>query len=144
MQFAEQVLKLLQPHSHFRRQFRLRGDAAQAQLQIAVGLFDAAGLAPQVPRTPIHFAKAVQDGATNAKLGIGFQLNVFAGIEFLDGVDQANHARVNQVLQRDLRRQPVVNPPGHVPHLRQMLQQQSLAFLGDLLNRAALACALPW
>ncbi len=108
-------------------------DAAQAQLQIAVGLFDAASLAAQMPRAPVHFAEAVQDGAANAELGVGFQLHVLAGIEFLHGVDQADNAGVNQIFERNMRGQPVMDAPGDIAHLRKVFEQQALALLADLL-----------
>jgi len=45
-------------------------------------------------------------------------LRVLAGITFFDGVDQSDDSGVNQIIHRDMRRQPVMNPPGDVFHLR--------------------------
>ncbi len=65
----------------------------------------------------------------NSKFGVGLELHVLARIEFFNRVDQSHHAGMDQIVQRHLRGQPVVNAPRDVFHLRQMLEQKLLAFL---------------
>ena len=74
-----------------------------------------------------HFPQAVEDRAANAKLRVGFQLHVLRGIEFLDGVDQPQHTGVDQIVERNLRRQTVMDSPRDIANLRQMFQEQPFA-----------------
>src|SRR5882672_3279499 len=94
-----------------------------------MGLLNLAGLAAQMARTPIQFTKTVQDGSANPEFRVRPELHVLARIKFFHCIDQADHPGVDQVFQRHLRRQSVMNSPGDVPDLWQMLEQQTLALL---------------
>ena len=63
------------------------------------------------------------------------QLHVLARIVFPHRVHQAQNPGVNQILQLHLLRQPAVNPPRDILHLRKMLEQKPLALRGVQLFR---------
>jgi hypothetical protein len=78
-------------------------------------------------RAPVDLPQAVENGAANPELGVVLELYVLARIVFPHRVQQAENSGVHQVFQRHLRRQPVVDAPGDVPHLGQMLEHDPLA-----------------
>ena len=53
---------------------------------------------------------------------------MFAAVEFLQGIDQSNHAGMDHIFEQHMTGQPFVNAAGDVTHLRQLLYQQPLAF----------------
>ena len=55
-----------------------------------------------------------------------FSLTLCAGIEVVDGRDQADDAGGDQVVEADALRQALLNPPRDQAHLRQVLQDQPL------------------
>ena len=114
----------------FERNLQFRGDllfggrALQALFRRGDGRFDLLGLAALLPRRPVQAAQAVQDGAADLVFRIGLQLDVVARVEVVDGRNQADDAGRHQVFQADVLRQPLLDPPGNQPHLRQMLQDE--------------------
>ena len=54
---------------------------------------------------------------------------MFAAIELVQRVNQAHYPGVHQVLERDMARQALVNPPRDVAHLRQLFQQQAFTLI---------------
>ena len=79
-----------------------------------------AGLA----RRPVHLPQAVQDGAADLPLGIGIELHVERGIEVVDGRQQPHHAARDQVVERDMAGQPVVDTVRNHAHLREMPEHE--------------------
>jgi hypothetical protein len=126
--FPEQMLDLFEAHTELGGQFGFARPAAQPQHQIPMGLLNAASLVAQMARTPVHLAETVQDGSPNAELRVRLEVDVPARIEFFNCINQADHPGMDQIFERYLRWQAIVNPPGDVTDLRQMLKQQSLAF----------------
>ena len=106
------------------RQLRLGGRVPQLGLQLLDRLFQAARLAAQVARAPVHVAQAVEDGAPNTELGVGGEAHILAGVVLVHGIDQSHDAGMQQVVERNVLRQPLMNAAGDVFHLRQLLQQQ--------------------
>src|SRR6267378_1569321 len=94
-----------------------------------MGLLNLPGLAAQMARAPVQLTKTVQNGSANPEFRIGLELHVLAGVKFFHRIDQADHPGMDQIFERHLRRQSVMNSPGDVPDLRQMLEQQTLALL---------------
>ena len=93
-----------------------------------MGLFDLARLAPQLARTPVHFAQAVENGAADAELGVGAELHVLGVIELVEGVDQPDHAGMHQIFERDMARQPLVDAAREITDLGQLFEQDAVAF----------------
>ena len=91
--------------------------------------FEATGFAPQIARTPVHFAQTVQNGAADAELGIGPELHMLGPVKLVQGIDQPHHAGVDQIFERHMARQPFVNAARDVTHLRQLLHQYPLALV---------------
>src|SRR5713226_2788397 len=73
---AKQMLKFLEVHIQLRRDFLLVRRPAETGFQLKTRLFHALGLTAEIPRAPIHFTQAVQDGAANAELRVALQLDV--------------------------------------------------------------------
>src|SRR6266576_196010 len=94
-----------------------------------MGLLNLAGLAAQMARAPVQLTKTVQDGSANPEFRVRLELHVLPRIKFLHRIDQDDHPGMDQIFERHLRRQSVMNSPGEVPYLRQMLEQQTLALL---------------
>src|SRR5258705_9093756 len=94
-----------------------------------MSLLNVPGLAPQMAEAPVQFKETGQDGSANQEFRIVFELHVLARIKFLHCIDQADHSGMDQIFERHLRRQSVMNSPGDVPDLRQMLEKQTLALL---------------
>src|SRR5271165_1199381 len=128
VELAQQVLQLLQGHPEFGRDFVFRGGAAQLQAELAVGFFDLARLAPQLARTPVHFAQTVEDGAADAELGVGTELHLLGTVKLVERVDQSEHAGMHQVLERHVAGQPFVDAACQVFDLGQLFEQDAVAF----------------
>src|SRR5215831_1028773 len=122
-QVAEKLLEIFEGNLQLGGNFRLTWVASESRLARENRLLQTPGLAPQRPRTPVDLAKTVEDCAANAKFGIVLELNIFARIIFLYGIDQAEYPCVNEIFQKHLWRKTVVDPPGDVLHLWQMLEQ---------------------
>ena len=63
----------------------------------------------------------------DAVFSVGLEFNMTGGIVPLNGFDQAQYARVDQVFKQYMRREPIMNPLGNILDLRQLLYQQPLA-----------------
>jgi len=96
------------------------------------GRLDQLGSLAGFSRSPVHFAQAIENCATDFPLGIGIQLDIEAGIEIVDRRQQPHHAGRNQVVEADVAGQAVVDPLGDQPDLRQVLKHQGFALLGGL------------
>jgi hypothetical protein len=55
-------------------------------------------------------------------------LNIFLGIEFVDGVNKAKNTGVDEVIERDVRREPVVDTASDVADFRKILFEEATAF----------------
>src|ERR1035441_1421124 len=70
---------------------------------------------------------AIQNGASYFTFGVSVELNVEGRIEVIDGSHEADYASGDEIVETDVTRQPVVNPPGNQPDLRKVLQHERLA-----------------
>src|SRR5580704_3587912 len=129
VQFSQQLLEFPQFQIQLRRYLHLRRSAAQLQTQLALRLFHPARLAPQVPRPPVHFPQTVQHRAPDAELGIGTELHLLRAIELVERIDQSDHSRMHQILQRHMPGQALVNPARQITHLRQLFEQNAVALV---------------
>ena len=84
----------------------LVGRAAEALLDLAVGLLELAALLADAARDPVEGAKLVEDRALDPELRIGLELAVLLGVVLLDRVHQADHAGVVEIVEIDVRGQP--------------------------------------
>jgi hypothetical protein len=130
VEFTTKPLEFAESHPETRSDLRIRGSASEFRREIAFDLFDLARLAAEAARAPVHPTQAVEDGATDAKARVGLELDIFARIEFVDGIDKAENSSVNEVIEGNLRRQAIVNPARSITDLRKIFDQQTLAFLG--------------
>src|SRR5579872_4013708 len=126
VQLAEQVLKILKSHAHLGGHLVLGGGTAQLEAQLAVRLLDLSRLAPQLARSPVHFAQAVEDGAADAKLGIGAELHVLGTVELVESIDESDHSRVHEIFEGHMARQPFVDAARKVADLRQLFEQDAV------------------
>ena len=85
-----------------RGQFGFGGDAAKLRGEFPAGVFDAARLAAEISRTPIHLAQAIENGTANAEAGVGLELDISGGIKFVDGVDETEDSGVDKVVEGDV------------------------------------------
>ena len=99
------------------------------------GRFDLLGALALLARRPIQTAQAVQNRAADLVFGVGFEFDVVAWIEAVDGRDQPERSGGNQVVQIHAFRQPLVNSPGDQSDLRQMLENQAFALLAAMIVR---------
>jgi hypothetical protein len=77
--------------------------APETLLDLAVGPFEAAALLAHAARHPVERAKLVENGALDSELRVGLELAVLVRIVLLDGIHQADDARVVQVIEIDVR-----------------------------------------
>ena len=82
VEFREQALKFVEPEAERVCQIVFVGSPAQLDRDLVVRLFDLAALAAEFARAPVEFPQAVEDGAANAELGVGAELNVLRLVEF--------------------------------------------------------------
>ena len=83
----------------------LGGLAAEALLDLTVGALEFAALLAYGTRHPVERAELVKDGALDAELRVRLELAVLVRVVLLDGVHQADHARVVKIVEVDVRRQ---------------------------------------
>jgi hypothetical protein len=81
----------------------------------------------QVARGPIHIAQAVEDSPFDPMLGVGFECDLLIVVEPGCGIEQAEHARMHQIVQLDVNRKILVDPYGDGPHEGQVLENQAVA-----------------
>jgi hypothetical protein len=60
---------------------------------------------PDVTRRGVHLAKAVQNRAANAVLGVGSEVDAFSGIVLPCRVDEPERSGLNQVVELDMGRE---------------------------------------
>ena len=88
------------------------GIALQGRGELARGGFHLLVAAAHVARGPVELAQAIEDRALDAVLGVTREGNLFFGIEFARGVEQAEDAGVNQIVHIDVDRQVFVDANG--------------------------------
>ena len=71
--------------------------------------------------------QAVQNGSTDAVLGVEVKHHFLFGIVFADGVEESQNAGMNQVVYFNLNRQIVANAVGDSLHQRQVFYDQRVA-----------------
>src|SRR5580704_9716727 len=130
VQFTEQLLKLLKIHREPRRELRLRRGTSQLPRKGTVGLFDRAGAFAKTAGTPVRGPQTVKDGTANSEFGVSGKMRVFAWIVAVHGFDQADDARMHQVLERNLAGKPVMNALRDVANIRQMIREEPLSLRG--------------
>ena len=113
------------------------GIALQSGGEFARGGFHLFVAAAHVARGPIELAQAVENRALDAVLGVAREGNLFFGIEFAGGVEQAEDSGVNQIVDIDVDRQVFVDANGDGFDEGQVLQHHAVAagHLGVLLGR---------
>jgi hypothetical protein len=96
-QIAQQVMQALERYLKLRRDFRLGRVATEAAFAVENRLLEAARLATQRARTPIHLAKAIENGAAYAEFRVVLELYIFTGIVFAHRVHQAKDSGVDEI-----------------------------------------------
>src|SRR3981081_661130 len=96
--------------------------------KLGVGGIDEAAFAAQFARTPVKFAKAVENGSANTKLGVRTELHVLGEIKLIERVDESDNAGMDQVFKGYVAGQPVVNAAGDVADLGQLFHKDTFAF----------------
>jgi hypothetical protein len=76
--------------------------------------------------------------APNFVFRVRFQLDVVSRIEAVNGGDQPDGSRGNQIVQVDALRKPFMNSPGNQPDLRQMFENQAFPLLAGVHPRLVL------
>src|SRR5581483_9432952 len=91
--------------------------------------FDSPRLTTQATRTPIEIAQAVEDSATNPELRVRLELYVLRRVVLFHSFDQAEHAGLDEVIERDVVGQPLMNSLRDVADLRQLLHEELFTLL---------------
>jgi hypothetical protein len=130
VEFGNQGLQFVQVDAHLMGDFIFVGRASELAGKVAVDGIDEAAFPTQFARAPVKFAKAVDDGAANAKLGLTTELHLLGQIELVEGVDESDDACMDQVLEGHVAGQPLVNAAGDVADLGKLFQEDALAFGG--------------
>jgi len=128
--FAEELLKFGEWKAQTPGKLGLGRCAVEFGGEFAIGVLNAARLAAEIARAPVHLPKAVQNGAANAKAGVRLELHILAGVEFIDCVDQAENAGVDKIVKRNVGRKAIVNATGDVANVGQVFSQESLTLGG--------------
>ena len=63
----------------------------------------------------------------DAVFSVGLEFNMTGGVKPLNGLDESEDSSMYQVLEKDVRRKPVVDSLGDVLDLRKLFQQEALA-----------------
>ena len=109
--------------------FFARG-AAQALLDLAVGTLELAALLTHAARHPVERAELVEDRALDPELRVGLELAVLLGVVLLDRVHQTDDARVVQVVEVDVGREPDGDAVHDVPDEWRVLENDLLLEVG--------------
>ena len=128
-------------HAQLLRRLRIRWDCAAARRQFARRGFHLLVAAAHVARGPVELAQAIEDRALDAVLGVARKDDLFFGIVLAGGVEQAEDAGVNQIVQIDVHRQIFVHADGDGLDQRQMLQHHAVAAIRLTACAAARRCA---
>ena len=104
--------------------------------------FDFARLAPQLARSPIHFAQAVENRSPDAELGIRAELHMLGEIKLVERIDQPNHSGMHQVFEGHVPGQPFMDAARQIAHLGQLFEQDAVALFFVLPDAVGLRCTL--
>ena len=91
------------------------------------GRFNEFGFLANAAGGPVGFAQAVENGSANFAFSVSVELNLEGGIEIIDGGQQPDDARRDQIVKADVIGQTVVNLLCDQPHLRKVLQYERFA-----------------
>ena len=127
-EFGEQVLEGVEGEVEIGGDFRLGGRTSEFVAEAGRGGFDLAGLAAQIARAPVEFAEAVEDGAADAELGVGLELDLAAFVVAGERIDEAEDAGVDEILDGNVLGKAVMNVAGDVAHLRHLFQEDAVAY----------------
>jgi len=86
-------------------------------------------MTPELARSPVHFAQAIQNRALDAVLGVSVEDDVLVAVVLQDGVEEAEHTGMNQVVQIDVDGESFVNAYRDRLHQRNMLEHDPVALL---------------
>ncbi len=64
--------------------------------------------AAQIPRGPVHITETVEDRAFDSVLGVCLKGHLLVAVVFRRGVEQAEHAAVNEIIQINVHGQVLV------------------------------------
>jgi hypothetical protein len=103
--FGQQRLILDQADLHVLRHFRFLRLAPQLLQQRLHGFLHLAGILADAARQPVAAAQFIQHGAPDALYGIGLELRAMGFLVAVDGVEQAHHAGLDQVVHLHARGQ---------------------------------------
>ena len=96
-------------------------------LELGERPLDAARPAAHRSRHPVELAEPVVHRTADARHGERLELHATLGIETFDGVDQAEHARADEVARVDARRQAGTHTTGDELDQRRVVDDQVLA-----------------
>jgi hypothetical protein len=95
----------------------------QADGETIFGFGNFPRLPAERPRTPVKFSQTVEDGSTNAKLGIRIERHTPIAIKLSNCIQKPEHASIEQIFNQDVARQVSMDLPGNAIDLRQMLRK---------------------
>src|SRR5690606_38320367 len=107
---------LVQRYAHRRGDFLGRGGLAGTLLDLAGGRDDVAVASVHRTRHPVAAADLVDHRAADADRGVGLEGCALVGLEVAGGVDQAEHAGLDQVVDLDAGGQPRGEVMGDAAH----------------------------
>jgi hypothetical protein len=95
-----------------------------------MSFLDAASLTAKIAGAPIELAKTVKDSATNAEASVGLELDILAGIKFIDGVDKTDNSSMDKIVELNVRRKAIVDAACDVTDLGEIFREEALALGG--------------
>ena len=104
----------------------VRGGAAQGRFQPPHRFLDLARLLADGAGHPVDGAQLVEDGAADPGDRVGLELHVLAGIELVDGVEEAEHPETDKIVELDVLRHAHGDLPRHVLHQRGVLPHEEV------------------
>ncbi|SPF49421.1 hypothetical protein SBA4_4060007 [Candidatus Sulfopaludibacter sp. SbA4] len=132
-QFHHDAVPPFDADSHLLGDFGFRRSAAEPQGQIVGDGVHLLLAFAEVARGPVELAEAVEDGALDAMLGVAVERHVLGVVEFHHGVEQAEHAGMNQVVEIHMYRKVFVNANGDRFDKWKMVEHDPIAdLLGNL------------
>jgi hypothetical protein len=90
------------------RDLQLRGDflflggAAQERFQPGIGVLQPGGGLPDGPGEPVHLAEVVEHRSADPELGVRLELDPARGVESIEGVEQADDPRTDEIVHLDV------------------------------------------
>src|SRR5262249_50087064 len=91
-------------------------------------LFQVPAFFPQRSRRPVQIAETVEDRAPDSHLRVGLEFDVALRFELIDGIKQADDARIDEILQFDIAGQSSSDSMRNVFDERKGLIDESLPF----------------